>query len=82
VSPDKAGHVIYLQAFGADDNWHTVEVRYVNANSNFQFGWTFETPGVKQFRAVITGDPANVGGASAPVTVDVTLPPLTSLPTR
>lgn len=82
VSPDKAGHVIYLQKFGADNNWHTVEVRYVNGSSDFQFGWTFGNTGVKQFRALITGGPANVGGASAPVTVDVTLPPLTSLPTR
>ena len=26
VSPDKAGHVIYLQKFGKDGDWHTVEV--------------------------------------------------------
>jgi hypothetical protein len=81
VSPDKAGHVIYLQKLGADSDWHTVEVRFVNNSSTFQFGWTFGNAGVKQFRARITGGPANVGGASAPVTIDVTQPPLSSLPT-
>jgi hypothetical protein len=81
VSPDKAGHVIYLQRLGKDGNWHTVEVRFVNASSTFQFGWTFGTAGVKQFRAQIDGGPANVGGASGPVTVDVTQPALNQLPT-
>jgi hypothetical protein len=81
VSPDKAGHVIYLQRLGADNDWHTVEIRYVNNASTFQFNWTFGTAGTKEFRARITGGPANVGGASAPVTIDVTLPPLAALPT-
>lgn len=81
VSPDKAGHVIYLQKFGADGDWHTVEVSLVRSDSTFHFGWTFGTAGTKQFRARITGGPANVGGASAQVTVDVTQPPLSSLPT-
>jgi hypothetical protein len=82
VSPDKAGHVIYLQRLGADNNWHTVATSFVNNASTFQFGWTFGTPGTKEFRARITGGPANVGGASTPVTIDVTLPPLSALPTQ
>lgn len=81
VSPDKAGHVIYLQKLGTDNDWHTVEVRSVGNSSTYQFGWTFGTAGTKQFRARITGGPANVGGASAPVTIDVTQPALSSLPT-
>ncbi len=81
VSPDKAGHAIYLQKFGKDNNWHTVETRFVSAASTFQFGWTFGTAGAKEFRARITGGPANVGGASAPVTIAVTQPPLATLPT-
>jgi hypothetical protein len=81
VSPDKAGHVIYLEKLGKDNDWHVVEVRFVNANSTFQFGWTFGTSGTKEFRARITGGPANVGGASSPVDVAVAQPPLTSLPT-
>jgi hypothetical protein len=81
VSPDKAGHVIYLQKLGKDGDWHTVEVRFVNGASTFQFGWTFGTAGSKEFRARITGGPANVGGASAPVTIVVSQPSLSSLPT-
>lgn len=82
VSPDKAGHVIYLQKFASrDGDWHMVAVGVVRSNSTFQFGWTFGTAGTKEFRARITGGPANVGGASAPVTVDVTQPALSSLPT-
>jgi hypothetical protein len=81
VSPDKAGHVIYLQKLGKDNDWHTVEVRFVNAASQFQFAWTFGTAGTKEFRARITGGPANVGGVSPASTVVVSLPPLSSLPT-
>ena len=81
VSPDKAGHAIYLQKLGKDGDWHTVEVRFVNNASTFQFGWTFGTAGTKEFRARITGGPANVGGASAPVTIVVSQPPLSTLPT-
>jgi hypothetical protein len=74
VSPDKTGHVIYLQKRGADSDWHTVETRIVRPGSTFSFGWTFGTAGTKQFRARITGGPANVGGASAPVAVFVVAP--------
>ena len=81
VSPDKAGHAVYLQKQGSDGAWHTVEVRFVNESSNFQFGWTFGAAGTKVFRARITGGPANVGAASPPVTIPVTQPPLPSLPT-
>jgi hypothetical protein len=82
VSPNKTGHVIYLQKMGADGFWHTVKASQVNPGSTFQFPWTFGASGVKQFRVRITGGPANVGGASAPATIDVMQPPLTSLPTR
>ncbi|HLH67151.1 MAG TPA: hypothetical protein VKV27_15785 [Solirubrobacteraceae bacterium] len=81
VSPDHAGHSIYLQRLGSDGDWHTVEVGRVTRLSTFSFRWRFGTPGAKTFRARITGGPVNVGGASAPVTVDVTLPPVSSLPT-
>ncbi|MGH2875384.1 MAG: hypothetical protein ACRDLV_03940 [Solirubrobacteraceae bacterium] len=81
VSPDKAGHAVYLQRLGADGDWHTVEIRRVRWTSTFQFGWTFGTAGTKQFRARTLGGPVNVGGASTPVTIDVTQPPLSSLPT-
>jgi hypothetical protein len=81
VSPDKAGHVIYLQRFGTDGAWHTVAAGFVDNGSAYHFNWTFGTPGSKEVRARITGGPANVGSASTPVTVVVSLPPLASLPT-
>ena len=72
VLPDKAGHVIYLQRLGADGDWHNEEVRLVTNASTFQFSWTFGKAGTYQFRARITGDRANVGGASvAPVVIQV-----------
>ena len=81
VSPDKAGHVVYLERLGADNDWHVVEVRLVTPSSTFQFGWTFGTAGTKDFRARIVGGPANVGGASPEVPVVVSLPALSTLPT-
>jgi hypothetical protein len=71
VLPDKAGHVIYLQRLGADGDWHNEEIRVVSNASTFQFGWVFGKAGTYQFRARITGDRGNVGGASAPVTITV-----------
>ncbi len=73
--------MIYLQKLGADGDWHTVETRVVRPSSTFSFGWTFGTAGTKQFRARITGGPANVGGASPAVTVDVLPAALATLPT-
>jgi hypothetical protein len=80
VSPDKAGHVIYLQRFGADGDWHTVAIGFVNASSTYKFTWTFGTPGTKLFRVRIPGGPENVGGASPSVSIVVTLPAINTLP--
>jgi hypothetical protein len=81
VSPDKAGHVIYLQRLGVDGFWHNVEVGFVKPNSTYQFGWTFGNTGTKEFRVKVPGGPVDLGGASSPVTIVVTLPPVGSLPT-
>ena len=80
VSPDKAGHVIYLQKLGADSDWHTVASSVVRPDSTFSLPWTFGSAGAKQFRARITGGPANVGGVSPAVTVDVLPAPAAALP--
>jgi hypothetical protein len=81
VTPDKAGHVIYLQKLGADGQWHVVETNRVTSASTFSFGWTFGAAGAKQFRARILGGPVDIGAASSPVSVNVTNPSLGSLPT-
>jgi hypothetical protein len=80
VTPDKAGHAIYLQKLGKDGDWHTVEVHHVKSDSTFQFTWTFGTQGMKTFRARITSDERNVGDASTPVTITVSPAPASSLP--
>ncbi|HUA47848.1 MAG TPA: hypothetical protein VMA77_21595 [Solirubrobacteraceae bacterium] len=78
VLPDKAGHLIYLQRLGADGDWHNEEIRFVTNASTFQFGWTFGKAGAYQFRARILGERGNVGGASTPVTIQVS--PATTSP--
>jgi hypothetical protein len=81
VTPDKAGHLVYLQRLGSDGDWHTVEVRVVRPSSTFQFGWAFGRTGTATFRARIFSDNRNIGGASAPVTITVNgVAPVSTLP--
>jgi hypothetical protein len=80
VTPDKAGHVIYLQKRGKDGDFHTVEVGFVRFDSTFQFHWTLGAPGTHTFRARITSDEHNVGAASPPLSITATTPAASSLP--
>jgi hypothetical protein len=81
VSPDKSGRVIYLERLGADGHWHIVEVSSVRFDSTYAFGLRFGNAGTKEFRVAIPGGPDNVGGASSPATITVSLPPqVSSLP--
>ena len=80
VTPSKAGHVVYLEKYGSDSRWHVVETSTISASSEFSFNWTFGTSGAKQFRARVVGGSVNVGGASAPVSETVALPPVSQLP--
>jgi hypothetical protein len=80
VSPDKAGHLIYLQILGADGDWHRMAVTHVSSASLFRFVVRFGTPGSKMLRARIFSDEHNIGGASPAVTETVTLPPVSTLP--
>ena len=80
VAPSKAGHVVYLEKYGSDGRWHIVETSSISASSEFSFNWTFGTSGTKQFRARVVGGSVNVGGASAPVSETVALPPVSQLP--
>jgi hypothetical protein len=57
-----------------------VAIGVVQHDSTYSFKWTFGTPGAKEFRVRISGGPENVAGVSPTVTVQVTLPPVTSLP--
>lgn len=81
VTPDKAGHLIYLQRRDAAGNWVYVGATVIRGDSTYSFTRVFGQDGTKVFRTRIFGGPDNVGGASSPVTVTVTgLVPVSSLP--
>jgi hypothetical protein len=80
VAPGKPGAAVYLERLGKDGNWHIVDSSTLDHTSDYTIGWTFGTPGAKQVRVQVLGDPQNVTGASASVPITVTLPPVSSLP--
>jgi hypothetical protein len=80
VSPGKPGDAVYLERLGKDGNWHVVESSTLDQSSDYSIGWTFGTPGAKQVRVQVLGDPQNVTGASSAVAITVTLPPIGALP--
>jgi hypothetical protein len=80
VTPDKAGHVIFLQKQAPDGDWQNVEVSVVSPLSTYQFKWTFGGEGTKTFRAWIPGGDSNVGAVSSAVAIAVSLPAVTALP--
>jgi hypothetical protein len=73
VSPNKTGHVIYLQRQNASGgDFHTIAVGTVSPGSVYTFVWSFFDPGTKVLRVLIPGGPENQGAATAPVTITVT----------
>jgi hypothetical protein len=81
VAPDNAGEPVLLEYLGHDGQWQVAQSSVVLPNSTYSISWVFGTAGTKQFRVRVAGGPANVGGASAPVTITVAQPTLASLPT-
>ena len=81
VSPDKTGHVIWLQRLGKDGNWHDVASSTVTNGSNYSFNYTPGQQGTVQLRARIYGGPENVGAASPAASITVSgAAPVSSLP--
>jgi hypothetical protein len=80
VAPDNAGHAVMLEYIGHDGQWQVATTSTVLPNSTYSIPWTFGNAGTHQFRVRVAGGPDNVGGASAPVTVTVAQPTLSSLP--
>lgn len=81
VSPDKTGHLIWLQRQGKDGAWHDVAQTTVGTGSSYAFTYTPGQAGTVELRARIYGGPENVGAASPAVMVTVTgLAPVATLP--
>ncbi|HTU28611.1 MAG TPA: Ig-like domain-containing protein [Solirubrobacteraceae bacterium] len=80
VAPDNAGHPVLLEYIGHDGQWQVAATSTVLPNSTYSIPWTFGNPGAHQFRVRVAGGPDNVGGTSAPVTITVAAPTLSSLP--
>jgi hypothetical protein len=73
VSPNKAGHAIYLQRRNpSGSGFHTVQVGQVGTGSVYAMARRLVAPGTHVFRVFIPGGPANQGAASAPFTITVT----------
>jgi hypothetical protein len=81
VAPPTSGHAIYLQRLGADNEWHTVKVGLIQTGSTYQFTWRFGSAGTHVFRTVVPGDAFNASGHSPAVTIPVSQPPVSVLPT-
>ncbi|MGA2805947.1 MAG: hypothetical protein ABSF89_16420 [Acidimicrobiales bacterium] len=81
VTPNKAGHVVYLERLGSDTRFRIVMTGVVATGSTYSFTWTFGSAGTKVFRVLVTGGEANIGGVSPTVTVAVSgVVPVQSLP--
>lgn len=80
VAPSKVGHLVELQRQGPEGDYHTVASRVLDSGSSYSFARTFGAPGMKTYRVRETGGPSNEGGVSPSVTITVSQPPLSSLP--
>ena len=72
VSPDKTGHVIYLQRQNASGHgFHNVAASVVNAGSTYSITRRLYAPGTFVYRVFIPGGPGNQSAASSPFTITV-----------
>src|SRR6202042_3729795 len=73
VTPERAGHVIYLERENALGTAFRVEqVSTIQTGSVFSIEHTVYEAGTSVFRVRIPGDPQNGGGASQTFTVQIT----------
>ncbi|MGH2865399.1 MAG: hypothetical protein ACRDJX_09145 [Solirubrobacteraceae bacterium] len=73
VSPEHAGHVIYLERENrAGAAFHVVEISTLTGASTYSIAHTLYTIGTSVFRVRIPGDRQNGGAVSQPFTIDVT----------
>ncbi len=75
VTPEEAGHAIYLERLNATGtSYHVVEVGTVGAGSTYSIVHTFYNLGTSTVRIKIPGGPQNATTNSAPFTITVTAP--------
>jgi hypothetical protein len=80
VTPDIAGHAVYLERLGIDGHFQIVSTGVATASSAYEFKTTLGTPGTKTFRVRVPGGEGNVNGVSPALAITVRLPELSSLP--
>ncbi|MBV9212055.1 MAG: hypothetical protein JOZ25_00205 [Actinobacteria bacterium] len=72
VSPDKTGHVIYLQRQNASGSgFHDVAASVVHTGSTYSITRRLYAPGTAVYRVFIPGGPGNWGAASQQFTITV-----------
>jgi phage protein U len=80
VSPDQTGHVIYLERQNArGPGFHVVQLSFVGAGSVYTIVHRFYDIGAKPLRIYIPGGPDDQGAASAPITIQVSPAPASTL---
>lgn len=75
VSPDRAGHSIYLESMDAAGKFHVVQKAEIGSASTFSIVHYVYSEGTNVFRVRVPGDPQNGGAVSQTFTVQVTPPP-------
>src|SRR5256714_5383221 len=72
VSPDKSGHVIYLQRQNASGTgFHNVAAATVHPGSTYSITRRLYAPGTFVYRVLIPGGPGNQGAVSQPFSITV-----------
>lgn len=81
VTPDHAGHALYLQQQNSAGQWVDVDSSYLSSASTFAFSYTPGQTGAFNLRVQITGGPWNIGGVSPTMVLTVSgTAPVSSLP--
>jgi hypothetical protein len=80
VSPEHAGHVVYLERQNAHGpGFHVIQVAIVGTGSVYSIVHRLYDTGTKVLRVSIPGGPDNEGAVSQPFTVQVTPAPASAL---
>jgi hypothetical protein len=80
VVPGRADVLVYLQRLGDDGDWHTLAAAFTNLAGGYQIPWTLGHAGTDTFRVRALPDRLNMGGVSPRMTITVTSPASSSLP--